>query len=210
MAVRPKELEESITRIPSVDAARVVGDTDRIREVHVIAAPDKPAKQVVRDIQSLAMARFGTNLDRRLISVVQITPEKVRPATPSRPAVVAVEDHMDGTRLGIEVTLRYADTDHVGRASGPATSSARLRLVGEATLDAVEHTFENAAPLALDAATAVPVGDRRIVVAVVVGAGRDGSEWVTAGSALVGQDEDHATVRAVLDALNRRLVDRRA
>ena len=50
MAFNHRELEESITHLDSVDAARVVTDGPRVSEVHVIAASGKPAKQVVRDI----------------------------------------------------------------------------------------------------------------------------------------------------------------
>jgi hypothetical protein len=57
-----RELEETLARLPSVNAVRVAGDRDRVREVHVLAAPDKAAKQVVRDVQTLALARFGVDL----------------------------------------------------------------------------------------------------------------------------------------------------
>src|SRR5438045_7214762 len=59
--------------MPEVTAARIVVDDDgRPTELHILALPDKHAKQVVRDIQSVAMASFGLDLDRRLISVVQL------------------------------------------------------------------------------------------------------------------------------------------
>jgi len=53
-----------------------MNDEGRPAEVHILASPDKHAKQVVRDIQSVAMASFGLDLDRRLISVVQLEGEK--------------------------------------------------------------------------------------------------------------------------------------
>jgi hypothetical protein len=71
-----QELEETLARLPSINAVRIVGGKDGIREVHVLAAPDKAPKQVVRDVQSLALARFGITVDRRAISVVQIGPER--------------------------------------------------------------------------------------------------------------------------------------
>jgi len=70
-------LEHELCRIPEVTAARIVmNDEGRPAEVHILASPDKHAKQVVRDIQSVAMASFGLDLDRRLISVVQLEGEK--------------------------------------------------------------------------------------------------------------------------------------
>src|SRR5206468_9370077 len=67
------DVERELCRIPEVTAARIVVNGDgRASEVHVLASPEKHAKQVVRDIQSVAMASFGLALDRRVISVVQL------------------------------------------------------------------------------------------------------------------------------------------
>lgn len=205
MAFNHRELEESITHLDSVDAARVVSDGPRVTEVHVIAAPGKPAKQVVRDVQSLAMARFGASVDRRVISVVQISPTALNGAVSSRPALVGVREDPNGTRTTLKVTLRLDDEDRTGTAIGPAVASTRLRLIGEATIDAVEQTFDAVPPIALDSVAVTNVGSRRVIVAIVVSAGDTGGEHLTVGSALSSGDDGEATVRAVLDALNRRI-----
>ncbi|RPI25960.1 MAG: hypothetical protein EHM57_00840 [Actinobacteria bacterium] len=209
MALNFHELEESISRLDSVDAARIVADSGRIAEVHIIAAPEKPAKQVVRDVQSLAMARYGTQIDRRVISVVQIAPDKMPAAIGrdqvARAALVDLSEEPTGTRTTIKVTLRYGDQDRTGIATGPAVASARLRLIGEATINAVEQTFDGATPIALDAVAVMPVGSQRVVAAVAASAGLGGREELSVGSALSNGDDGEAAVKAVLDALNRRL-----
>jgi hypothetical protein len=205
MAFNHRELEESITHLESVDAARVVSDGPRVTEVHVIAAPGKPAKQVVRDVQSLAMARFGASIDRRVISVVQISPTDLSGGISTRPALVGVREEPNGTRTTLKVTLRLDDEDRTGTAIGPAVASTRLRLIGEATIDAVEQTFDAVPPIALDSVAITNVGSRRVIVAIVVSAGDGGGEHLTVGSAITTGDDGEATVRAVLDALNRRI-----
>ena len=207
MGVNFKELEEGLTRLESIDAARVVNQGDRITEVHVIAAAEKPAKQVVRDVQSLAMARFGLSIDRRVISVVQISPHDLVLTTAPRAALTRVSETPNGTRTTIEVTLRHDDSEFVGTATGPDVASARLRLVGEATIDAVEKTFESIPPIALDAITATAVGTRAVVVAVLVYAGTHGGEDLNVGSALSAGNNDDAAVKAVLNAINRRVTN---
>ncbi|MFQ5947405.1 MAG: hypothetical protein ACE5KX_00910 [Acidimicrobiia bacterium] len=196
-----RELEETLSRMSSVDAVRVVGDRNQISEVHVLAPSDKAAKQVVRDVQSLAMARFGITIDRRAISVVQIGPDRLQPEE-DRPAIMGVHEIPDGARTTVAVTLNWHGEEHVGSATGPAAASARLRLVGEATLRALEEMVDGA--LALDAIGAPAVGMRKVLVAVVVSTGPQGEE-VSSGSAISEGDDTEATVRAVLDALNRRL-----
>ncbi|MEN8113076.1 MAG: hypothetical protein ABFS21_01710 [Actinomycetota bacterium] len=205
MAFSHRELEESITHLESVDAARVVTEGPRVIEVHVIAATGKPAKQVVRDIQSLAMARYGATIDRRVISVVQINPTDIAGGGTTRPALVGVREEPNGTRTTLKVTLRLDDEDRTGSAVGPAVASTRLRLIGEATIDAVERTYEDVPPIALDAVSATVVGSRRVIVAITVSAGEAGGEHLTVGSALSQGDDGEATVKAVLDALNRRI-----
>jgi hypothetical protein len=205
MSVNFRELEEGLTRLESIDAARVVNQGDKITEIHIIAASDKPSKQVARDVQSLAMARFGLPIDHRIISVVQISPQYLDLTTSSRAALRGVAESPNGTRTTIEVTLRHEDEDHTGTATGPAVSSARLRLIGEATIDAIERTFETMPPIALDSIAVTNVGTRNVVVAVLVTAGQRGSEDLNVGSSITAGATDEAAVKAVLNALNRRL-----
>jgi hypothetical protein len=201
-----EELEESLTRLASIDAVRIVTEGEKVAEVHVLAAPEKPAKQVVRDVQSLAMARYGTNIDRRVISVVQLTPDKVRHPSRSRPVLVGIREEPDASRATVHVTLGWQSQEYVGSAYGPAAASARLRLVGEATLHALEALYPSGPPLALDAIGPAGMGMRTVVIAVVVSSVAVRGEEVAVGAALSqGGDLPETAVRAVLDALNRRL-----
>lgn len=205
MSVNFRELEEGLSRLDSVDAARVINQGDKITEIHVIAASDKPTKQIARDVQSLAMARFGLPIDHRVISVVQINPEQLDLSVVARAALMGVSESPNGVRTTIKVTLRYEDEEHVGTATGPAVASARLRLVGEATIDAIEKTFDAVPPIALDSITKTHVGSHDVIVAIVVAAGTRGGEDLNVGSAVSLSSDDDAGVRAVLNALNRRL-----
>jgi len=197
-----RELEETRARMPSVNTDRIAADRSGVREGHVLAGPDKAAKQVVRDVQTLALARFGIDLDRRIISVVQIGPDRIH-IDEDRPAIMGVHEIPEGARTTVAVTLRWHSEEYAGTATGPAAPSARLRLVGEAALRAVERIVGDEA-LALDAVGAPAVGMRRAIVVVVVSTGPRGEE-VVVGSALSQGDDGEATVRAVLDALNRRI-----
>ena len=72
LRLRP-DLEDALRRIPGIRAASVVTGPDAVpTEVHVLAAPGKPAKQIVRDVQSLALAQYDLDLDHRIVSVVQL------------------------------------------------------------------------------------------------------------------------------------------
>jgi hypothetical protein len=199
-----EEFEETIAQLDAVEAVRVVRKGSRITELHVLAVPSKSPKQVARDIQSLAMARYGVNVDRRVISVVQLAADSIKQRTLQRPALVRIREETDSTRMTLTVTLAWQNGEHIGAASGPDAASARLRLVGEATLQAMESIFTDTPPLALDSIGTAGVGMRTASIAVIVFAGKQGEELVV-GSALSSGDADAAAVKAVLDALNRRL-----
>src|SRR5207248_11226560 len=64
-------LEVELHKIPGVTGVRVIGD-QAPSEIHIVATPGRPAKQVVRDVQSLAAAGFGMSIDHRIVSVVQL------------------------------------------------------------------------------------------------------------------------------------------
>jgi len=197
-----RELEETLVRLPSIHAVRIAAKGSEVREVHVLAAPEKAAKQVVRDVQTLALARFGITIDRRTVSVVQIGPEKIQPDD-DRPAIMGVHEIPEGARTTVVVTLQWHGDEYAGTASGPAAPSARLRLIGEAALRAVEDIIGDDA-LALDAIGAPAIGMRKAIVSVVVSTGAQGED-VVVGSALSHGDDSEAAVRSILDALNRRI-----
>ncbi len=197
-----RELEETLARLPSINAVRVAVEGNTVTEVHVLAAPDKAAKQVVRDVQTLALARFGITVDRRSVSVVQIGPEQIH-SEEDRPAIMGVHEIPEGSRTTVVVTLLWQGEEYVGTATGPAAPSARLRLIGEAALRAVENIIGGEA-LALDAIGAPGIGMRKVIVSVVVSTGSLGED-VVVGSALSHGDDSEAAVRSVLDALNRRI-----
>ncbi len=198
-----RALAETLCRLPAVDAVRIVHERERISEVHVLASPAKPAKQVVRDVQSLAMARFGVGIDRRAVSVVQLGAEK-RGREADRPIITSIKEYPEGPSTTVTVTLTWNSEQVSGSADGPAASSARLRIIGEATLRALEEVLGGGPPLALDAVASTSVGVRPVIIAQVVSM-RGVDEEVAVGSALMRGDEAEAVVRAVLDPLNRRI-----
>jgi hypothetical protein len=219
------DLEESIRQIPGVRAASVVTDAQaQPREVHVLAAPGKPAKQIVRDVQSLAMAQFDIDLDHRIVSVVQIEDEAsgdpviddlADPAigaadevleaieAQARPVIAEIGVRSTGAEIEVEVRLELDDDTFVGIERGAAAASARPRLVASATLSALDELL--GVPAAVESAAVVDTGTHAVALVVLtLSVPRIGPQSV-AGSAVVRGDETDAVARAALSAVNRRL-----
>ena len=197
-------LQEKISRIDGVEAARVVAGNGHIDEIHVLARRTKPPKQVVRDVQSLGQALFGINIDRRIVSVVQLADSVIDSG--SRPALVDVAETIDGNRTEVTVTMKWRERLLVGQSTGAAASATRWRLVAEATLEAVRQSVHPGVGLGISSMDLPILGSRKLAVAQVVMV-TDASERMLIGSAYVEDDESRAVVRAVLDALNRLLPD---
>ena len=122
---------------------------------------------------------------------------------PERAAIVGIQEASEDGEAHATITLTYHDAEFSGEAVGSAAVSARPRIVGEATLRAVEAVTEGRLQLTLDAIATTDLGDSRVAMAQV---GLVGSSEPLVGSALVQtSDSATATVKAVLDALNRRM-----
>lgn len=212
------ELEESLRQIPGIRAASVVtGPDSRPTEVHVLAQPGKPAKQVVRDVQSVAMAQFDLDIDHRIVSVVQIgdadaplADSVALPPTvssdepdPTRPALTAITVRTADGETEVTVTLGIGGGAYTGTATGPGLPIHRPRIVAQAAVAALSELLGIAAQV--ESAQLLEIGLREVAVTVLSLSIPRLGEQVLCGSALVRGDEEDAIARSVLAAVNRRL-----
>jgi hypothetical protein len=212
------DLEDALRSLPGIQAVSVVtSGTGAPTEVHVLAAPGKPAKQVVRDVQSLAMAGFDLDIDHRIVSVVQIGEAMVDedPATgpgaleievaedPRRAVITSVGLRTAGPEATATVTLSVGSEEFLGSAVGSVVLSQRPRLAAAATLDAVSPLLGTTCEI--ESAQVVTAGSHQVAVVVLsLLAPRSGQQLLT-GSAAVRSHAEDAVCRAVLNALNRQL-----
>lgn len=216
------DLEQELARIPEVTAARVVADGDgRIAEVHILSLPSKHAKQVVRDVQSVAMATFGLDLDRRVVSVVQLDAVATSSITggdvddgldgdpTARTHVEAVTADRAGLQCTARVVLSQGEQRATGTAEGLVATSSIQRLIAQATIAALRHLEPAAVRADVETATIIRLGDRAVAVSTVVIVVPPYEEVISGSAVVRPAGEFDAIVRAVLDATNRRLTQLR-
>jgi hypothetical protein len=204
--VNLRDFEEKVRRLPGIEAARVVTEGGSVTEVHVLTGMGKAAKQVVRDVQSLAQAVFGLAIDRRVVSVVQLPDPDL--AQGDRPVIVDVSEQMDGNHTKVVVTLGWQGDTLVGEVGGAAAHTTRNRLVAEATIEALQQALQDTTAIGVAAVDLPVLGSRSVAIAQVVMV-NEGAERLMVGSALVDGESSRAVVRAVLDALNRHIPELR-
>lgn len=204
-----EEIEALLGQVAEIKAARVVASPEgHIQEVHVLALPTKSPKQLVRDIESTIMARFGIPIDHKKISIAQLGQDSLVPEPSvggeARARIVTINATVSGVHATVSVTLEIEGDHYVGDVAGPASRTGRQRLVALATLGAVEQYMHGAHSFALEDVTITQLGREHVAVSCVTLVSPLG-EQSYAGSALVRQNENDSIVRATLDAINRRL-----
>lgn len=210
--VRAEDIEEALSQVGEIKAARVVAAADgSIAEIHILALPSKAPKQLVRDIESTIMARFGIPVDHRKISIAQLgsdvvpsTAEQTDRPSAARPRIVSINASVSGVQAAASVTLEIAGTEYVGSSSGPASQTGRTRLVALAALDAVASYTDATTIFALEDVAVLQLGREKVAVACVTLVTPHGEQSFS-GSALVRQNDKDSVVRATLDAINRRI-----
>jgi len=209
------EVERELCRIPDVRAARIVANEhgDPI-EVHILASTGKGAKQLVRDVQSVAIASVGLDIDHRIISVVQLEDSDALQASVRTPSPVSASARIvvetvtltkKELRAVATVTLNRGGEQATGCAEGTDATTARWRIVAEAALNALQALEPLAASVAVEMAGVQRIGDRALGIVTLVLVIPPNEELLAGVAPVRGANEDEAVVRAVLDASNRRL-----
>lgn len=63
------QAETAIRALRDVEGVSIQLEGEEIREIHVLTRSKRPPKQIVRDVQTVLLARFGRSIDYRVVSV---------------------------------------------------------------------------------------------------------------------------------------------
>ena len=203
--------QELLCRLDGISAARVVFSDDNIpKEIHILATDEKSPKALTRDIQSALAAAFDATVDHRIISIAQFqkpVEEVERPEFEKDPRLrfVGIETKVFDGCGEITVFLTRGEEHRIGKASFSGKHSfSRCRGVALATLDAVSKYLnrnEQGCWFELLSVETAEMGGKQVAFAVLC----DEEEQQLLGTSVVTEGNDDAIVRAVLDALNRRI-----
>ncbi len=194
-------MESAILRIKSVLGAKIVTDAKgEIVEIHILATDQRNPKQVVRDVESTLLVKFGKKVDHKKIGVVQQSEKEAEHRLEGRLRFVGIST-IPGDPNFFEVVLKDpSGTEHPGQAF-LRDSSQRLSSIGQATVAAVNH-FLGEEKLHLQGVYPLKTADLPLFVSSVLVNGKKGS-LILAGTAPVRGGEDEAVVKSVLSAINR-------
>jgi hypothetical protein len=223
------QAEIALKGLRDVEGVVIQGQGDDIREIHIVTSSTRPAKQIVRDVQTLLLARFHRVIDHRVVSVaftevsspaapqtepVAVASEPASAARPARSPAPAPEsaDHrirfrsanlfVTGPRLQAQVDFQWKGLPRSGTATGHGTRETGHRLIAQAVLLGIQDFLEEDIALSLEGLEFSRVGARDVaVVNVQLVAHREHKNLV--GCCTVEQDVPQAVALATLAAVNR-------
>jgi hypothetical protein len=161
---------------------------------------------VATNVGRLLRERFGLGVDADRVQLIEDAPGPDVPEQSGgrRPIIARMQLVSSGLDVTATVTLSYHDRAVRGESTGTATQSGVHRAVASATFRALEQLVESKARFEVDHVEVASAGRDRSVVVVVTMVSGNGTDRLT-GSAVVRDDVRQATIRAALDAVNRRL-----
>ncbi|MDQ3620087.1 MAG: hypothetical protein M3391_08160 [Actinomycetota bacterium] len=213
-------LEADLKKVAGVRSARVIGANGAPTEIHIVSTSTRAPKQVVRDVQSLAAAGFGMPIDHRIVSIVQLD----EPLEPDPPPVPESQEVSENGRNGhrpvlervvlasrgesgwVKVALKWPDGQTTeGASAAGASREARARGATAALMQAMRPVLEDhQSAVEVDQVVVQRIGSNDSVVVRAIFY-ENGMTVPVIGSALVHDDVATASVRAMLQALNRKL-----
>jgi hypothetical protein len=202
--VPEESIKQAVASLPDVQSCKIEFDPGgQISAIHVVSRTKRPAKQIVRDIESVLQAEFGIEVDHRKVSIARLA-EKPEPKPPQapRPKLVSVSLSLSSGIGQCQVVLERQDFQAKGEASGIAAQGGGLRLIAKATLRAVERLVGQDIEFDLLDVVKLRLGGRKAIV-VLASLAAAGGVRNLAGCVQFVDNEHQAVVQAALDACNR-------
>ena len=203
------EIVAALRAVPGVAEADVEPDDEGggLGLLRLGLDPGVDEVQVATTVGRMLRERFGLGVDADKVQLIEdaaTTPEVPRQANGRRPVISRMQLVSSGLEVTATVALIYQDAVVRGESTGTATQSGVHRAVATAALRALEQLVDAKARFEVDQVEVSPGGrDRTVLVAVTMVSG-GGTDRLT-GTAVVREDVRQATIRAALDAVNRRL-----
>lgn len=199
------DIEKSINSLNGVLFSKIVlADNKEIKEIHIITKDFFSPKKISRDIESLLMAKYNIAIDYRKISIAQVTEEK---SHSERLKFIDLLVTTQGVNLQVVVKLENNNKIFEGKINCVNWDKNREYIVTKATLEAITSFLCGKVFFQIEEIKKVNLEEREIVLISINLINEQGKENLV-GAALVEDDYYRSLVKAILKAVNRRILVR--
>jgi len=200
-----EEYESFLNKIPGIISSKiVVGQEGNIIELHILANTARNPKQISRDVQSALMTKYGIPLDYKVISIAQIEDESEICYNNCRLVLKNISINIEDLQVETRVTLQKDDEVFEGVSHGLNFTLGRFRALAEATINAIQQFLDGRCMFSVLDIQKITISGRPVCI-VAISEIAEQVENFLVGSSPIDQDDNKAVVKAVLDALNRKL-----
>lgn len=196
-----QEIEKKLKEIQSIISCRfVLGQADRINELHIISNGTRNPKRISRDIQSTLIVMYDLDIDYKKISIVEI-PEKDIKELKTRFKIEKISHDNYGMKASISVILSKDGIIYKNELKGINTSRNIKTMLVNSTLKNIEESYNRDDIFILEDVKSIEMSSDEIIVVIIIHL-INGHENYLSGSAIVQNDQKEAVVKATLDAVN--------
>lgn len=202
------EIVAALRAVPGVAEAEVEPDEsgEGLGLLRLGLSPGVDEVQVATNVGRLLREQFGLGVDADQVQLIEdaALPDIPTQANARRPVISRMQLVSSGLDVTATVSLTYREETVRGESTGTATQTGVHRAVATAALRALEQLLDTKARFEVDQVDITPSGRERTVLVSVTMVSGTGTDRLT-GSAVVREDVRQATIRAALDAVNRRM-----
>jgi hypothetical protein len=202
------EIVDALRAVPGVADADVEPDASGagLGLLRLGLDPGVDEVAVASTVGRLLRERFGLGVDPDAVQLIEDAPVPAPPRqrTGRRPLISRMQLVSSGLDVTATVELTLAGRTVDGASTGTATQVGVHRAVAAATMRAVEELAGTRARFELEHVELSTAGPQRTVLVSMTMISSVGTDRLT-GSAVVREDVRQAVIRAVLDAVNRRV-----
>jgi len=179
-------------------------DKGNVVELHVLASKSIHAKQLVRNIESALLSKYNYSIDRKIISIAQIESELY--SQPERLKFQALNlRYTSNSEVIVNVELAK-DNEVYSASESVNTLNTDIKFaVANATLSSVHQFLNNKNIFKTVKVQTQSLCERDIIISVVSYREAKSTEELLVGACFVTSDPNIATVKAVLNTINRKI-----
>ncbi|OAA30891.1 hypothetical protein AT15_09415 [Kosmotoga arenicorallina S304] len=204
-------LEQIVNKLPGVKGAKILADDGgELKEIHILADIKKPAKQLVRDIETAIYAASGVKIDRKIVSVAQISDDEPDSTTSetyeealadetARFNLLTMETKSTNKRLTVSVSIDDDGKQLSGSSVVDINDDEKYMAAVEATVAAIREAIPS---FRVEFIERLKYGLNDVIL-VVCSAIISGERRKEAGARLFKKDSLNDIVLVILETLNK-------
>ena len=182
-----------------------MSDDNGIKEIHIITNQSTSPKKIIRDIESLLLAKYNIEVDYRKISIAQVKDDEIsseQMTDESKPLkrlkISDVKISSNGNHVEVVVDLESDGKVFSSKIFGIDWEKNHEYLVAKAALEGINSFLEGLGFLQIDEIKQIELeSEKKLVVVSIDLFDSEGKENLV-GSTMINGDFHHALIRAIL------------